>query len=80
MNDSTAEDQVMRPLLSVVHGAPTDDELVALLAVIASRSGSADDDPTVGPTSGSAWGARKRAMRDPLVHGPDAWRRSALPR
>ena len=61
------------PLVSVVRGTPTPEEVAALVGVLISRSKTADT--TVSATSISAW---ERSAR-PQV-GPASWRESALPR
>ncbi len=69
---------VAEPLLRVVHGDPTPDELAALIAVLAARAGAAaatgsNDQPR------PAWQDRARYLRTTLPHGPGAWRASAWP-
>jgi len=67
-----------RPLLSVVKGSPTAEELAALTAVVAvSRSSASDEDGA--PTPTSRWAAYWRGTRRPLRPGPDGWRASARP-
>jgi len=66
------------PFLHVVSGDPSPEELAALIAVIAARSGTADD--ASGASAPSAWTDRSRGLRTPLHHGPGAWRASAFPR
>jgi hypothetical protein len=74
---SDAPAPVGPPLLRVVKGEPTAEELAALVAVIAARSGGAGDDVGSGPRS--AWTDRSRYVRRPLTPGPGAWTASALP-
>ena len=64
-----------QPLLRVVRGQPTADELAALVAVVAARAGQrpAETRPV------SAWTDRGTLVRRTLAHGPGAWRASALP-
>ena len=69
------------PVLRVVRGDATQEEIAALVAVLLSRPG---DDVTHRPhhttlRSRSAWAERSRQLRGPLHPGPGAWRRSALP-
>ncbi len=61
------------PLLQVVRGNPTPEQLAALIAVVASRSSAA---PAPAPVA-SLWS--RPALRGPLSPGPGAWRASALP-
>lgn len=70
-------DDAVRPLLRVVSGDPTPEELAALVAVVAARSGGAVEPPRA-PTS--RWAARGLLLRRPLHPGPGAWRACALPR
>jgi hypothetical protein len=64
-----------QPLLRVVRGEPTAEELAALVAVVTARAA------TIRPvtTPGSAWTDRRRQVRRPLHPGPGAWRRAGLP-
>ena len=67
---------VDRPLLRVVHGAPTDAELAALVAVLS--AGGAADEPQPGAGSQSQWAAPERALRAAV--SPGGWWVSGLPR
>ena len=65
------------PMLRVVRGTPTPEELAALLTVLSARAAAGT------AKSGqrrSAWAARSRQARPFLRPGPDAWRLSSLPR
>ncbi|HYJ66084.1 MAG TPA: acyl-CoA carboxylase subunit epsilon [Nocardioidaceae bacterium] len=64
------------PLLRVVKGDPTPEELAALVAVIAASRG-ADAEP---PRRRPVWGHPASAMRREHRAGPGAWRASSLPR
>jgi Acyl-CoA carboxylase epsilon subunit len=64
-----------QPLLRIVRGDATPEEIAALVAVLTARAESAAD--TRAP-SRSAWA--DPVLRQPLPHGPSGWRRSALPR
>ncbi len=68
------------PLLRVVRGDPRPEELAALVAVLAARAGATGG--TGGAPASSpqgAWGDHRRGLRGAVAHGPDGWRRSALP-
>jgi Acyl-CoA carboxylase epsilon subunit len=65
-----------RPVLRVLRGNATPEEIAALVAVLLSRSAAEEPSPRPAP---SAWADRSRLLRRPLFPGPDAWRRSALP-
>jgi len=66
-----------RPVLRVVRGDATPEEIAAVVAVLLARSASDLGTPT--RPAPSAWADRSRLLRRPLFPGPDAWRRSALP-
>jgi len=72
--DPTEPDQ-QAPAFSVVHGNPTDEELAAVWAVLASRPATGTAGPAQTETSG--WSAYWRAVGAPLAPGPSAWRASA---
>jgi hypothetical protein len=64
-----------QPLLRVVRGNPTPEELAALIAVVTARGAGGEPEPApVRPL----WG--RPILRAPLHAGPGAWRASALPR
>jgi len=70
-----------QPLLSVVVGHPTAEELAALTAVVATlatRQLAAAAKSAPSPVR-SAWLDRAALTRTTLRPGPDAWRRSAHP-
>jgi hypothetical protein len=68
-----------RPLLRVVRGTPTDEELAALTAVLATLK-RAPEPVTTSPRPRSRWADRPALMRRVLSPGPGAWRASAWPR
>jgi hypothetical protein len=70
-HDATA----VTPLLTVVRGEPTPEQLAALAAVLAARASAGVDEPPTPPPS--LW-ARPQ-LRSRLTSGPGAWRASALP-
>ena len=65
-----------RPLLRVVRGEPTPEQLAALIAVVSARAAGA---PEPEPAPPSRWASRSAALRRPLPTGPGAWRASAFP-
>ncbi len=64
-----------QPVLAVVRGDATPEEVAALLAVVQAASATA---PVEQPRPGE-WGSPRRAVRAPITAAPDGWRRSALP-
>ena len=70
------ESPVERPVLRVVRGNPTDEELAALVAVVSAVTGP----PAAPPArSRSEWAAPRRAHRRPPPVGATGWRSSSLP-
>ncbi|HYQ65573.1 acyl-CoA carboxylase subunit epsilon [Actinophytocola sp.] len=67
----------MSPHLRIVKGNPTDEEVAALVAVV-SVLGAGGEEERARPRS--AWSDRRVMVREPLAHGPGAWRTSAFPR
>ena len=65
-----------RPLLTVVRGAPTPEQLAAVIAVVSARAAGGGDEPE--PPPRSLWATP--VLRTPLSPAPGAWRASALPR
>jgi hypothetical protein len=68
-----------RPLLRVVRGDATAEEIAALVAVLVTRSAGAEASGPARSVSRS-WADRSGQIRRSLSPGPGAWRRSALPR
>jgi Acyl-CoA carboxylase epsilon subunit len=66
-----------RPLLRVVKGEPTAEELAALVAVVAARRAGGQAPP---PRRRPVWGHPAAAVRREHRAGPGAWRASGLPR
>ena len=70
---TTSEQEAQRPLLRVVSGDPTPEELAALTVVVAALSQRRARRRVV-PVG--AWGSFGDAHRRPLQPGPGAWRAS----
>jgi hypothetical protein len=76
--DESVEALPPRPVLRVVKGDPTAEELAALVAVIAARNAAtARAAARVLKRPRSEWGHPARLARRPHRFGPDQWRRSA---
>ena len=76
-----SEEPVGRPLLTVVRGGPTPEQLAVLVAVVTARASAAETEAAEAETAAAArplWAAP--VLRSPLAHGPGAWRASGLPR
>jgi hypothetical protein len=63
------------PLLRVVKGDATPEEIAALVAVVASLPGGDQAAPRRTPE----WRVHRRKMRTSYRRGPGGWRASALP-
>ena len=64
------------PVLRLVRGTATAEELAAVVALLAARSGGGDAEQA--PAGRSLWSAPQ--LRGSVAAGPGAWRASALPR
>ena len=70
-----------KPVLRVVKGDLTAEELAALVAVVAARNAAAAHAASgTKPSLRSEWGHPARQVRPPHVFGPDQWRRSSFGR
>ena len=65
-----------RPVLRIVGGDATAEELAALVAVLATRPATAPGEPARHP----GWSARADLLRRPHGPGPGAWPASGRPR
>ncbi|MDI6912525.1 acyl-CoA carboxylase epsilon subunit [Nocardioides sp.] len=74
--DETTESTPARPLLRVVRGDATPEEVAAVVALFAALRST--EPPARRPAP--VWGANHRRVRQALPHGPGGWRSSALPR
>lgn len=62
-------------VITVVRGEPSDDELAAVIAVIAARAPARPEQGRVLVSRGrSAWADRSRALRQPFAAGHGTWR------
>ena len=68
------EEQTQRPILRVVRGEPTPEELAALIAVLSVRGGA---EPAPAPRR-SAWGRPGSGVRGALATYPGAWPESGF--
>ncbi|MFP5281933.1 MAG: acyl-CoA carboxylase subunit epsilon [Actinomycetes bacterium] len=68
------------PLIRVVRGQPTDEELAALITVLTALGrGSGGESPDSSSPASSGWSAYWRSLRAPLAPGPRAWGMSGRP-
>ena len=71
--------QEVAPVLRIVRGQPTPEEIAALVAVIVSGSGAAGAEPAA-PRKASGWTDRSRYVHAPGSRPGGGWRASAFPR
>ncbi|MGH3424930.1 MAG: acyl-CoA carboxylase subunit epsilon [Nocardioidaceae bacterium] len=76
-----AADVPAGPVLRIVKGDPTAEELAALVSVVAARNAAADEQAERASKrrTRSAWGDPALATRPVMRVGPGGWRRSAFP-
>ena len=67
-----------QPLLRVIRGDATPEEIAAIVAVLVTRE-TADEAPGPDRSAPGFWADRASQLRRPLSPGPGAWRRSGLP-
>jgi hypothetical protein len=65
------------PVLRIVRGTPSAEELAALVAVLAA-AGDADAEPQGPPRATPQWATPERLLRRPVA--PTGWWESSLPR
>ena len=70
------EDDSTRPVLRLVKGNATEEEVAALVTVLSALGTTSGSKPKRPP---SEWSARHRKVRVSLPHGPGGWRSSGLP-
>ncbi|MEO7398219.1 MAG: acyl-CoA carboxylase subunit epsilon [Ilumatobacteraceae bacterium] len=77
--DAGSEAVISAPILRIVKGDLTVEELAALVAVVAARNAAAAQS-AAGPRSRvrSQWNHPARLVRAPYRPGPDQWRRSTF--
>jgi hypothetical protein len=71
----TTEHEQAGPLLRVVSGSPSPDELAVVVAVLSTRGTAEPEQPAF-----SLWARKSRNVRPALRPGFGAWRASTMPR
>ena len=74
-SDNAAEEAAARPVLRIVKGDPTPEEVAALVTVLAARAAGAVEPPKKRP---SPWTHRRAQLSRPVFVGPGEWRRSGF--
>jgi hypothetical protein len=72
-----ADNESTQPLLRVVSGDPTPEELAIILAVVSARGGASKPSQ---PKRLSLWAHKGRQTRPSLGAGFGSWRASSMPR
>jgi len=72
-----AENESTQPLLRVISGDPTPEELAIILAVVSARGGATKPNE---PKRLSLWASKGRQTRPSLGAGFGSWRASSMPR
>lgn len=81
LTDATTGSASHTPILRVVKGDLTTEELAALVAVVAARNAAAANAAAATkPKLRSEWAHPSRQVRAAHQYGPDQWRRSAFGR
>lgn len=80
-DETAVAEPTHKPVLRVVKGDLTPEELAALVAVVAARNAAAANAAAAAkPAIRSEWGHPSRMLRPAHQLGPDQWRRSAFGR
>ena len=73
----TDQPEEQAPLLRVVKGDPTPEEVAALVSVVSAMSAAAAEAAAGEKRPKPEWSAHHRKLRAPHRHGAGAWRTSA---
>ena len=65
------------PLLRIVKGDPTPEEIAALVSVVSAMSAAAAEASAKDKAPRPEWSSHHRKLRTPHRHGAGAWRNSA---
>ena len=65
------------PLLRIVKGDPTPEEVAALVSVVSAMAAGAAETASKQARPKPEWSAHHRKLRGPHRHGPGAWRTHA---
>ena len=70
-------EDAQRPVLKLVRGNATEEEIAALVTVVAAMQGAGEQAAPARPPA--AWSANHRKTRETFRHGPGGWLSRALP-
>ena len=74
-NENVTETEPQRPVLRIVSGDATPEEVAALVTVLAARAAAAVEPPK---PKQSPWTYRRSQLSKPIIVGPGEWRRSGF--
>ena len=77
MSDEEPTEEPTPPLLRIVKGDPTPEEVAALVTVVAAMAAGAAEAAAGDKAPRPEWSAHHRKLRSTHRHGPGAWRASA---
>ncbi|WP_081682602.1 acyl-CoA carboxylase subunit epsilon [Marmoricola sp. URHB0036] len=77
VNDETHDSEERPPLLRIVKGDPTPEEVAALVSVVSAMAAGAAEAAASDHAPKSEWSAHHRKLRTTHRHGVGAWRTSA---
>ncbi len=77
MTQETEETEPQKPLLRIVKGDPTPEEVAALVSVVSAMAASAAEASANQKRPRPEWSAPHRRLRGTHRHGAGAWRASA---
>jgi hypothetical protein len=78
--ETAGETTEQQPLLRVVKGDPTPEEVAALVTVVSALAAGAAEAAAKDTGPKPEWSAHHRKLRGSHQHGTGAWRASGLPR
>jgi hypothetical protein len=74
---SDTEQEHQQPLLRIVKGDPTPEEVAALVSVVSAMAAGAAEAASTQARPRPEWSAHHRKLRGTHRHGPGAWRAHA---
>ncbi len=77
MTQETEETEPQKPLLRIVKGDPTPEEVAALVSVVSAMAASTAEASANQQRPRPEWSAPRRRLRGTHRHGAGAWRASA---
>ena len=76
-SDESQPEETPPPLLRIVKGDPTPEEIAALVTVVSAMAAGAAEAAAKEKAPRPEWSSHRRTLRTTYQHGPGAWRGSA---